>query len=447
MYIVKRTNYASYFCSMHQRIKGWIGSFPQRGRKVHIAGAGIAGLLAGWHLKKAGFEVKIFEKTARPGGLIHSISGKYGLVEAAANGILWSEDMHTLCKDLGITALPAQKSAAKRYILRDNTFRRLPIHISELPEVVSRLFRRHTLGVEDENLEVFGKKVLGENATRYLLQPAMYGIYGSNLSHLGVKAILPDFYQDIANGNTLLHALKNLRPVPVKGIPKGLHSFAGGMQDLVLALQQQLQDQLVFNTPAPEPKEGVHTVCTLPAFAVNDWLNPAMPGLVQEFHAVQYAPLISVTLICNHTAFRNLPEGFGVLIPAEENYTLLGVLFNHSIFPGRVKSKGLASLTCILGGQGRPDICSLGDEKIMDIVRQDLNRLLGLNEAPLEYTVSAYPQALPLYSAALPRIWNALHDKLTQSKMDLSFFGNYTGEISIRGMNSVAAGVAKQVGI
>ena len=86
MYVVKRTNYASYFCSMHQRIKGWIGSFPERGRKIHIAGGGIAGLLAGWHLKHAGFEVKIFEKSDRAGGLIHSISGKYGLVEAAANG-------------------------------------------------------------------------------------------------------------------------------------------------------------------------------------------------------------------------------------------------------------------------------------------------------------------------------------------------------------------------
>ncbi|MGB3625363.1 MAG: FAD-dependent oxidoreductase, partial [Henriciella sp.] len=43
------------------------------GRRVVILGAGIAGLVAAWELKKAGYAVTILEARSRPGGRVWSI--------------------------------------------------------------------------------------------------------------------------------------------------------------------------------------------------------------------------------------------------------------------------------------------------------------------------------------------------------------------------------------
>ena len=439
------TDKASYFCNMQQRIKGWIGPMPKEGCHVHIAGAGIAGLLAGWYLKKAGYTITIFEKNNRPGGLIHSTQSAYGLTESAANGILWSQDMHALCKELQLEPIAANKDASKRYILRNGNLRRIPLNWNEIPPLLYRLLRSYTLTSNDLNLDTFGNKVLGKSVTQYLLQPAMYGIYGSDIAHLGVRAIFPDFYTDISQGKTLFQAVNNLRPVKVKDVPKGLHSFSHGMQSLVDALYFQLQNDVKLNTEAPLPDNNVFTLCTMPAWAAAQWLMPVMTKIAQTLKSIEYAPLVSVTVICKQSDFTHLPKGFGVLIPPQEKYTLLGVLLNHVIFPDRVIDEKYVSLTCIMGGKGRTDISDNSDDAIMKIVSQELKRLFGLQVPPIEYAVHPYKYALPLYSNDLADCWVTLGQQLSDEKHSLSFLGNYTGEISIRGMNSVAARVGREV--
>jgi protoporphyrinogen oxidase len=103
------------------------------------------------------------------------------------------------------------------------------------------------------------------------------------------------------------------------------------------------------------------------------------------------------------------------------------------------------SLTCIMGGKGRTDISDNSDDAIMKIVSQELKRLFGLQVPPIEYVVHPYKYALPIYSNDLADCWVTLGQQLSDEKHSLSFLGNYTGEISIRGMNSVAARVGREV--
>ena len=65
------------------------------GKKLHksehyrIIGGGIAGLLLGFYLKKAGVSFHIYEKTERAGGLLQTKKTRFGIAEGAANGVLW----------------------------------------------------------------------------------------------------------------------------------------------------------------------------------------------------------------------------------------------------------------------------------------------------------------------------------------------------------------------
>ena len=43
------------------------------GRRVVILGAGIAGLVSAWELRKAGFEVTVLEARGRPGGRVWTV--------------------------------------------------------------------------------------------------------------------------------------------------------------------------------------------------------------------------------------------------------------------------------------------------------------------------------------------------------------------------------------
>ena len=56
---------------------------------IKVVGAGFSGLTTAYFLVKRGFKVQIIEKTSRAGGLIETLQTEHGLVEKAANGILF----------------------------------------------------------------------------------------------------------------------------------------------------------------------------------------------------------------------------------------------------------------------------------------------------------------------------------------------------------------------
>ena len=63
-----------------------------RGKRVVILGAGIAGLVSAWELRKAGFEVHVLEARHRPGGRVWTV-----------REINLATGMHTIYRSPGIT--------------------------------------------------------------------------------------------------------------------------------------------------------------------------------------------------------------------------------------------------------------------------------------------------------------------------------------------------------
>ncbi|MEM7023258.1 MAG: NAD(P)/FAD-dependent oxidoreductase [Pseudomonadota bacterium] len=83
-------------------------SFAHQGRppRVVVVGAGIAGLCAGYHLKKAGIDAKIFEARRRLGGRIFTVEGAVGdeLITELGGSFINSdhEDMLALVEEFGL---------------------------------------------------------------------------------------------------------------------------------------------------------------------------------------------------------------------------------------------------------------------------------------------------------------------------------------------------------
>jgi oxygen-dependent protoporphyrinogen oxidase len=159
-----------------------------------------------------------------------------------------------------------------------------------------------------------------------------------------------------------------------------------------------------------------------------------MPALATQLREVEYTPLVSVTAFVERSAMAHEVNGVGVLIPAVEKRKCLGILFSSSAFPGRVTNEGKhASFTLLMGGSADRGWVNADDETIKVAVQQELSELLGLRGEPLETIIHRWPRAIPQYSIALPKLWQLARESWCASKGRI-LFGNYTGQVTMRGM-------------
>ena len=129
----------------------------------------------------------------------------------------------------------------------------------------------------------------------------------------------------------------------------------------------------------------------------------------------------------------------GALVPVSEERKCLGILFTSSSFENRVFDESrYASFTILLGGTLQPQWVSASDAEIKQAVREELASLLGIEGEPLELVITRWPRAIPQYSIALPKVWNAARESWCGQPGRI-LFGNYTGQVSLRGMIESAA--------
>jgi len=71
-------------------------------------------------------------------------------------------------------------------------------------------------------------------------------------------------------------------------------------------------------------------------------------------------------------------------------------------------------------------------------VSEELSSILGITGEPLQLVVTRWRRAIPRYSTGLPRAWAAARETWC-SQPGRVLFGNYTGQVSLRGMIESAA--------
>jgi len=97
----------------------------------------------------------------------------------------------------------------------------------------------------------------------------------------------------------------------------------------------------------------------------------------------------------------------------------------------------------MMGGTSQREWLDASDDEIRQAIKLELFQVLGIRE-PLAVKIHRWPQALPQYSAGLPTVWEEARTTwcATQGRI---LFGNYTGQISLRGMIESAARLGAEV--
>lgn len=392
-------------------------------KKIHIYGAGIAGLLIGFYLKKAGRDFVIYEKDNCVGGKIKTNQCNNGIAEAAANAVYTNEDVEQLIKELGLKAIYATEKL-KKVVFRKQKPMSPPLNIFEIIKLFFNSLKKIKLTkpFSEYTSKQFFTPMLGENLVDEVMSAVYRGIYSIEADEIHAASLYPHPRPRERYLFYFIRAMKE-RKNGSKAKPKSV-SFKGGMKDFITALEQKLKGHILLNSNETLKDNAI--ICT-ESFHAKELIASKMPELAQELSKIEYTHIETTTVFSkNQIPFLN--RSFGILFPSKSKNLIMGILANNNIFPGRSIKENIHSYTFITQPQAN--------------IRDEFKKL-GYKIEIEEKNKTMWNKAIPKYNITRYKVVSKTLE-LLKPQNNLMIFGNYTNGVSIREMLSFAKNFANQ---
>jgi oxygen-independent coproporphyrinogen-3 oxidase len=395
---------------------------------VRVVGAGLSGLATAWWLAEAGHDVEVLEASTDPGGLIATVPTAHGLVERAADGLAWNDTTARLFQALDLTPVFASALASRRYIFRDGRPRRWPLRASETTRMVLRAATARMAGrarpAADESMWDFARRVFGPAAARWLVAPALQGVYGTTPHHLSAAAVLGQDSRSLASR--------------YRGA--NLASPSGGMGELIARLVDRLRRRGVVVTlgrAITALDASVPTVVATDARSAALLVRPHAPALGARIAQVPMTSVVTATaFFAPHTTDLH---GFGVLFPRDADVSALGVRFNADVYGAGLQSPWRSETW--ISASDDPAVPLPDDDRALAALMADREVLTGRRDEPVAVHITRRPEALPVYGPGVLEIKARLGDLPPW----LALAGNYMGRIGAAKLLDVAREAAERI--
>jgi oxygen-dependent protoporphyrinogen oxidase len=444
-------------------------------KSAAIIGAGITGLTAAFYLKRKGVPVTLYEVGSRVGGVIQSARANGYLAEFGPNTLLeTSPRIGQLVEDAGLKSrrLDPAPAASARYVVRDG--RPVEMPGSPLGFFTTKLFSaKAKLAVlrepfvpprrdgKEESIAEFVVRRLNKEFLDHAIDALVAGVYAGDPYKLSVPQAFPKLAQlEERYGSLIKGQLFGARDRKRRGevakdrAPK--FSFDEGLQVLPETLRERLGDAVRLNTlvkgltrtgtdwslDLSENGRETRTEHSAVVYAGTAFklaelkLQAQAPVSLAPFAEIRYPPVASVVLGFRREDVAHPCEGFGMLIPKIEGFSILGTIFSSSLFPNRAPV-GHLTLTSYVGGERYPELASLSPEKLFAITCDDLRVLLGVKGRPTFQHSVFYPKAIPQYNVGYGRYRELMTD-LERKAPGLFLAGHYRDGVSLS--DSVVSG-------
>ncbi len=376
--------------------------------KITIVGAGFSGLTLARDLVRRGFQVEVLDRENRAGGLIGTRKTEYGLAETAAPSLTRSRRLDELFAELGLEARIPAKAASRRlfYVGRLTTW---PLSIFQSIALgLNAIFSKLTgtlQPVTHETVAQWGRRTLTAKAVQNLLAPGLQGIYAGDVEKMSASLILGSLFK--------------------KGREKfkGVVGVPGGTLGLIQALEENLKAKgVVFRYGVNISPDQLPTPAVIATSAADAGRLMAVkyPEVATRLAQIQMSPLLSVTVFYDEPTG---PRAFGCVVPRGQGVRVLGVLLNHAIFPGRdIKF----SETWIFAGATDPNILSLSDQELKELIAKERKVIFGKDDRALHHEFVRWQEGLPHYNLVLESVLKDLPEPPS-----IWFHGNWLGGIGL----------------
>jgi protoporphyrinogen/coproporphyrinogen III oxidase len=412
-------------------------------KSIAIIGGGIAGLSAAFTLEKQrrkdpqSISYSLYESNSVFGGVLRTEEVDGCQIEAGPDSFLtekpWASD---LCRELGLgdQLVGSNDAERKTYILVNGKLVEIPdglmfmVPTKLLPTVFSPLFGFGTKirmarewfhpphnAESDETVSAFVERHYGSEMVDRLVDPLLSGVYGGHADRLSIRAVLSRFAEMEAKhgslGRAMLAARRQMRKS--KAAPRPLFtSLTGGMQHMadalvaclspaslapsqrVSSMTSQAGNWSITVEQGSRNFDGV--ILAVPAHVSAALLRNTNPQLAGELQGINYTSSITINLEYSQKVRESLPRGFGYLVPRSQNRRMLACTFVHTKFPHRAPADR-ALLRCFMAASNNEELVSQPDARIVNVVREELRDILGLNAEPLFSRVYRWERAMAQY--------------------------------------------------
>ncbi|MHB1787648.1 MAG: protoporphyrinogen oxidase, partial [Acidimicrobiales bacterium] len=254
----------------------------------------------------------------------------------------------------------------------------------------------------------------GHEVVDHLVDPLLSGISAGRADSLSLRATAPDIEALASGSRSLLLGLRShRRKAPESASPGPLFiSVRGGLERLVDRLVEELGAagvELRTGTPVTElgrdgrhwrlgpldrPVDGV--VLTAPAFVTAPLLAEVNPVASLGLAGVVYSSVAVATLAYGETALRHPLSGSGFVVPRCEGWLMTACTFVSSKWPA-LHPPGRVILRCSAGRHGDDRHGDLSDDDLVERLHGELERAVGVTEAPVQWRVDRWDRSFPQY--------------------------------------------------
>ncbi len=417
-------------------------------KRVTVIGGGISGLATAWFLKRkceekgARIELTLLEKEKFTGGKIRSIREDGYLCEWGPNGFLDSKPQTLeLCRALGISGrlLRSSDNARKRYIFSDGRLNRLPESpLSFLKSPLVSLPGKIRMALEptpfiekspegvDETLADFARRRLGSEALEKLIAPMVSGIFAGNPENMSLISSFPRIAELEREYGGLVRAMMKLARKKRREIAEGkVVSSAAGPGGVLTSFREGIQ--YLTDTLAISAGDGIRTgsavssitpgslapymircedgnvseadivVIAAPAYAASAILTTLDPAISSILDKIPYASMTVVSFGYERRRVNHPLDGFGYLAVKREGLSILGTLWDSSMFENRAPERCIL-LRSMMGGACFPGHIDLDDDEVKRRVMLDIKKTMGIDAEPDFSGIYRHRFAIPQYT-------------------------------------------------
>ena len=411
------------------------------GPDVVVIGGGITGLTCAYRLQKLGYEALVLESSGRVGGAIRTEKIDGHLVEWGPNSLLPTTHTFEFLDEIGLLPdLIEANPKSPRFIVVNGELKAVPfgpMSYGGLFRAIREPFVRSKSGggqSADESIASFVTRRFGREAYERMAAPFVSGIYAGDPEKLSIGATFPRMLEIEREFGSLIGGMLRRKSKPKgDGPPQRtgrISSFNDGLELLPKRIAENLTVRL--NTSGVKIGSDVHpkaTVIAAPAFAAAEILGDSDPDVTAVLDSIEYAPMVVAVTSLPLEGLTQPHRGFGFLVARGEKLKMLGTVFNSSLFPDRAPSNRLL-LTSFIGGATRPEALDWPDERIWDVIRQELKQVLKLSIPPEPIGLLRYRRAIPQFNIGHRARIETLRNALKRCP-GLFVTGNYLEGVSV----------------
>jgi oxygen-dependent protoporphyrinogen oxidase len=418
--------------------------------RVAVVGGGITGLAAAHRLTELqpNWKISLYEAGERLGGVLQTSPRDGFLIEAAADNFIrgpsapWAEK---LCERIGFAdqLIGTNPQFRQAHIFWNGRLLPVPegfqlmapsrlttILVSPLlsPMGKLRLMLEPLVPIRrdggDESLADFATRRLGREAFERLVQPLVSGIYTADPAQLSVQSALPQMVEMEREYGSLYKAMRvrmkqRKQPAAVDRNGGARYSLfvapRNGMSSLVAALRDRLTGvEIRLATPvtrlrrdaehgwqlsdlhAEQDRDYDGVILALPTPAAANLVRPTSEPLAEQLASIPHASSVVVCLGYRERQLSRPLEAFGCVVPSVQGKRVLAISYSSQKYAGRAP-EGCQLFRVFVGGALQHDLTSLPDDEVLQLAREEVADILGVQGEPILGHVARWEETMPQF--------------------------------------------------